>query len=109
MSTDIRRLYRSREDRMIGGVCGGLGEYLGIDPTVVRLLFVIAAFIGGSAILVYLVMLLVVPEEPLESVSTTAAAVEDDSKSKSAAMEKPKRVSKGRRSAQKKPASKSTE
>lgn len=60
------RLYRSRDHRMIAGVAYGLGEYLGIDPTVMRLLFVFSIFIGGTGALVYFVMMLVVPEEPLE-------------------------------------------
>jgi phage shock protein C len=65
MANEIKRLYRSRRDRMIGGVCGGLGEYLGIDPTIVRLLFSLFGLGGGSAILAYLILLIVVPEEPL--------------------------------------------
>lgn len=64
MANDIKRLYRSRRDRMIGGVCGGLGEYLGLDPTIVRLLFILFGLGGGSAILAYLILLIVVPEEP---------------------------------------------
>lgn len=66
MSNEIKRLYRSRSDRMIAGVAGGLGEYLGIDATIIRLLFVLTFFGAGSGVLIYLVMLLVVPEEPLE-------------------------------------------
>ena len=65
MSTEIRRLYRSREERMIGGVCGGLGRYLGVDPTLIRLLFVITALAGGPGLIAYLIFLLVVPEEPV--------------------------------------------
>lgn len=64
MSSEIKRLYRSRTDRLIGGVCGGLGAYLDIDPTVIRLLFVLLAFAGGPGLLAYLVMLILVPEEP---------------------------------------------
>ncbi len=67
MNVENRRLYRSRSDRMISGVAGGLGEYLNIDSTVVRLLFVFFALAGGPGLLVYLVMLLVVPEEPLDT------------------------------------------
>jgi phage shock protein C len=63
--SEYKRLYRSRDNRMIGGVAGGLGEYLGIDPTIVRLLFVIFTFGVGSGVIAYLVMMLVVPEEPL--------------------------------------------
>jgi phage shock protein C len=66
MTTEYKRLYRSRTDRMIAGVCGGLGEYFGIDPTLVRLLFVFAALFYGPGVLAYLILMLVVPEEPQE-------------------------------------------
>ncbi len=66
-----KRLYRSRDNRMVGGVCAGLGEYIGIDPTVVRVIFVLGSFFGmGSLALVYLILLLVVPEEPLDTPSS---------------------------------------
>ncbi|MFN2146587.1 MAG: PspC domain-containing protein [Anaerolineales bacterium] len=65
MNVENRRLYRSRSDRMVAGVAGGLAEYLNIDSTIVRLLFVFFALAGGPGLLVYIVMLLVVPEEPL--------------------------------------------
>ncbi len=60
------RLYRSRTNRMLGGVCAGLGDLVGIDPTLVRLAFVVVGLVGFAPqiILVYLIMLLVVPEEP---------------------------------------------
>jgi phage shock protein PspC (stress-responsive transcriptional regulator) len=48
---------------MIGGVCGGLGEYLDIDSTVVRILFVVLALMGGPGFLVYLILLIIVPSE----------------------------------------------
>jgi len=67
MNVENRRLYRSRSDRMVSGVAGGLGEYLNIDTTIVRLLFVFFALAGGPGLLVYIVMLLVVPEEPLDT------------------------------------------
>lgn len=67
MPDGYKKLYRSRKQRMIAGVCGGLGEYFGIDPTAMRVLFVVATILGfGSAILVYLILLIVLPEEPLE-------------------------------------------
>jgi phage shock protein C len=67
MSKSYRELYRSRDNRMIGGVCGGLGEYFNIDPTLVRVLFVFGAFLGipGALALVYLILLILVPQEPL--------------------------------------------
>jgi phage shock protein C len=63
-TTETRRLYRSLRQRMIGGVCGGLGEYLAIDPTVIRVLFVLAAILGGHGVLLYLLLLILVPVEP---------------------------------------------
>ena len=63
-TTEPRRLYRSLNQRMIGGVCGGLGEYLAIDPTLLRVLFVLAALLGGHGILLYLILLVLVPVEP---------------------------------------------
>lgn len=63
---EVKRLYRSQNDRMISGLCAGLGKYIGLDPTVVRLIFAVSAiFLFPIPILVYLVMMLVVPEEPL--------------------------------------------
>ncbi len=62
------RLYRSRTDSMIGGVCGGLGEYLGVDPVLVRLAFVVATMTGMS-VLVYLLLWIVVPREGQEDAS----------------------------------------
>ena len=66
MSNQYQKLYRSREDRMLGGVCGGLGEYFDIDPTLVRVLFIFGAFLGipGALLLIYLVMLIIVPQKP---------------------------------------------
>jgi len=59
-----KTLTRSTSNRMIAGVCAGLGEYLGIDPTIVRLLTVLAFFTGfGGIAIVYLVMALIVPEQ----------------------------------------------
>jgi phage shock protein C len=65
MGTEVKKLYRSRDERMLGGVCGGLGKYLSVDPTIIRILFIIFAFTGGG-FLAYLIMLFIVPEEPLE-------------------------------------------
>lgn len=66
MSNEFKRLYRSRSDRMFSGLCAGLGQYLGLDPTVVRALFAMSAiFLFPMPIVVYLILLFVVPEEPL--------------------------------------------
>ncbi|MFN8634592.1 MAG: PspC domain-containing protein [Chloroflexota bacterium] len=57
------RLYRSRSHKMLAGVCGGLGEYFDVDPVLIRLLFVVTAFISGAGILAYLILWIVVPFE----------------------------------------------
>lgn len=58
-----KRLARSRKNRMIGGVCGGIAEYLGIDPTVVRLIWAVTTLFWGTGIILYLLMWVVIPEE----------------------------------------------
>jgi phage shock protein C len=63
ISKPQKRLYRSRKEKIIAGVCGGLAEYFGIDPTWMRLIFVLFLLLGGSAFLVYVVMWLIVPLE----------------------------------------------
>lgn len=65
MSTDYKKLYRSRTNRMVSGVCGGLGEFANVDPTIIRLLFAAGTILsGGILLLVYLAMIFVVPEAP---------------------------------------------
>ena len=56
-----RKLVRSQTDSMLGGVCGGLGEYLSVDSTLIRLAFVLLALWGGHGLLLYIIMLIVVP------------------------------------------------
>jgi len=64
MDTNYKKLTRSTSNKMIAGVCAGLAEYLGIDPTIVRLLVILAFFTGfGGIALVYLIMAFVVPEQ----------------------------------------------
>lgn len=59
-----KRLYRSASDRMLLGVCGGIGEYLNVDSTIVRLLWAILVFWGGIGILAYLVAAVIIPGQP---------------------------------------------
>ena len=62
-TTDTRRLVRRRDDRMVAGVCSGLADYLAVDPTLVRLLAVVAVvFTGGTALIAYLAAWILVPE-----------------------------------------------
>ena len=60
----MKKLYRSRDERMIAGVCGGIGVYFDIDPTLVRLLTVAFILAGGSGILGYIVGWIIIPEAP---------------------------------------------
>ena len=65
MAENYRLLTRSTSNTMLAGVCAGLADYLNIDPTVVRLLFVLGFFLTGPGILLaYLIMALIIPVEP---------------------------------------------
>ena len=59
-----KKLYRSRTDEKVAGVCGGIAKFFGIDSTIVRLLWVLAILFVGSGVLLYIVCALVIPEEP---------------------------------------------
>jgi phage shock protein C len=60
-----KNLYRSLTDRMFAGVCAGLAQYMNMDPTVIRLIFVLLFFVTGPGILLaYFIMMIVVPNEP---------------------------------------------
>ena len=59
-----RRLYRCRHDRKLAGVASGMAEYLGLDPTVVRILWIISVFFGGFTILLYIILAFLMPLEP---------------------------------------------
>jgi len=59
-----KKLYRSRSQMMLGGVCGGLAEYFDVDVTIIRLLWVLAFFAGGAGILAYLIAWVIIPEKP---------------------------------------------
>ena len=78
MSAQYKQLYRSRDERMLAGVCGGLGDYFDIDPTIIRLIFVFGSIVTGSGLFwAYLIMMVVVPEEPLAAEAMVEAPVED--------------------------------
>lgn len=61
---DARKLYRSRTNRQVAGVCGGLAEHFNMDATLIRVLFVVLAVLGGSGIIIYIAMWIIVPQEP---------------------------------------------
>lgn len=72
-----KRLYRSRSERKIAGVCGGLAAYFRVDPFLIRLIFILFFLAGGAALLVYVIMWLLVPLEPPKS---TESIIEDSKK-----------------------------
>jgi phage shock protein C len=59
-----KKLYKSNRNKMISGVCGGVGEFFGIDPTLVRLGWVVFCALGGSGILAYIIAAIIVPQNP---------------------------------------------
>jgi len=63
-SADMRRLYKSRTDRMLDGICGGIAEYFGLDTTLVRIAWVLLALLGGTGILLYFVAMIIMPTNP---------------------------------------------
>lgn len=62
--SEYRKLYRINEGKVLGGLCAGLGEYFNVDPVVIRLCWILFAFLGGCGILAYIIGLLVVPKQP---------------------------------------------
>jgi len=62
---ETKKLYRSKTDKMISGVCSGLAQYFGVDATLVRLVFALLVFFGvGSGVLLYIILAIVMPLEP---------------------------------------------
>jgi len=72
-----RKLYRSRSERMICGVCGGLANYFDMDPTIVRIIFVLLALANGAGILIYIIMAIVVPLKG-SKVSTSKEVIKEN-------------------------------
>lgn len=71
------RLYRSETNKMIAGVAGGLGEYFDIDPTIIRIIFIILALFQGSGVLIYIVMWVILPSRS-QLASTNQTTVKDN-------------------------------
>lgn len=60
-----KRLYRSASDKMLAGVCSGIAHYFGVDPTLIRLAWVLFCCFGGSGLLAYIICAIVIPQEPI--------------------------------------------
>jgi phage shock protein C len=65
MEEPTKKLYRSRSDRRLAGVCGGLATYFNIDATLIRLLFILGLLFVGGTLLAYIILMIVIPEEPV--------------------------------------------
>lgn len=63
----MKRLYKSRKDKVISGICGGIGEYFGVDPVLVRVIAVLLFFFGGTGVIAYIVGMIIIPVEPLQT------------------------------------------
>lgn len=75
-----KKLYRSKTNRVIAGVAGGLGEYFSIDPVIFRVLFVALAFAGGSGLLLYIIGMLVIPEASGATTSQSDVVIDKEGK-----------------------------
>jgi phage shock protein C len=63
MAQKVKKLYRSAKGKILGGVCGGIGEYLNVDPTIIRIIWLLFGF-SGFGILAYLIAWLIIPKNP---------------------------------------------
>jgi phage shock protein C len=72
--TEVRRLYKSRTDRMLDGICGGIAEYFGIDSTLIRIAWVLLSLLGGTGILLYLIAMIIMPTNPSAVTTSPASA-----------------------------------
>jgi len=64
MAEGTKKLYRSNDNRWLAGVCGGVAEYFDVDPTLIRVLFILFSFVVGGGLIVYLILWLVIPLAP---------------------------------------------
>lgn len=69
MANQQRRLYRSQTNKFIAGVCGGIGEYLNVDVTIIRLVWVLLTLLGGSGIIAYIIAYFIIPVQPVEGIN----------------------------------------
>ena len=76
-----KKLYRSKKDKMIAGVCGGIAEYFDVDSTLVRLLTVIFVLLGGAGVVVYIIAWIIIPQTP-EQVSDDKSNKREEPKEK---------------------------
>lgn len=78
-----RRLYRSRSERIIAGVCGGMGDYFNVDPVLLRAAFVALAFLNGVGVILYIILMIIIPNEPEEAVEKVTKSKPEKKKKRS--------------------------
>lgn len=61
-----KKLYKSNTNKMVCGVCGGLGEFLGVDPTIIRLVWAVLGLMGGTGIVAYLIAAVIIPNSVID-------------------------------------------
>ncbi|MBN2571393.1 MAG: PspC domain-containing protein [Ignavibacteriales bacterium] len=71
-----QKIYRSRTNRVLGGVCAGLGNYLNLDPVLIRIIFVVLVIAAGSGVLIYIILWIIIPEEPVYIQQSTGQTIE---------------------------------
>ncbi|MFO7882290.1 MAG: PspC domain-containing protein [Kosmotogaceae bacterium] len=74
----MKRLYKSRKEKMIDGVCGGIAEYANVDPTIIRLIFFLLIFAGGAGIILYLIAMIIMPRKPIKEDETVHEEVTEE-------------------------------
>jgi phage shock protein C len=77
-NNQAKRLYRSRKNRMIAGICGGLAEYLNLDPVLIRIGWVALTFLGGSGLLIYIIGIIIIPENTSQIIDSEHQPVKND-------------------------------
>ena len=77
----MKKLYKSRKCRVIAGVCGGIAEYLEVDPVLIRLIAVLFFFTGGATLIAYIIGMIIIPEAPIQIVGEGALASEPNAAS----------------------------
>ncbi len=75
----MKHLYKSRKNKMVAGVCGGLAEYFDVDPVLVRIIFIVFTIFGGFAVLAYIIGAIIIPYPPLDPSEMAAAASAEQS------------------------------
>jgi phage shock protein C len=76
----VKRLYKSRKNKVVDGVCGGVAEYFDVDPVLVRIIFVLFFFLGGSALIAYIVGMIIMPRAPYEPAQEPGTKAEKQEK-----------------------------